>query len=198
MAEIRSGTLTWLHITDKKTGDILGESIDIRHVDEIQVLNFSIQVTGAIEGDKETDISTKDKWKPDFKHIEVTTVPGYGTSDLFLAASRGTQFDSITISCRKTGVFVDKAVKDAGRANGDYMQWRFYNCRITDWTYKNDLDVPSETINFFYESVEMIYLEQEVGGVLKYERTASWDRKKNNTREEPAQLPYKNLETGDE
>ena len=203
MAEIRTGTLTWLYIKGKPA--VLGESLDVRHYDEIQVLNFHIEVdTPESATDETTTAKSKNEWKPDFKPITIDTVPGYGSGELFVAAARGTQFDSITISCRKSGVFIEKEIsaKDprAGYANGDYTQWRFYKCRINNWTLKHDLDVPSESITFSYEAVEMIYLEQEMGGTLKYVKSASWDRKANNgkgdSRTEKPELPWINEETG--
>jgi type VI secretion system secreted protein Hcp len=161
-----------------QSGVIKGESQDAVHPNEIQLEGFEYSVANPNKSAGDGD------WKPEFPPIKISVIPSRASPFLLQAAWDGRLFKRLTISCRKMGA------KRTGDANGDYLQWRFHNARVVDFQHKYDDDTPSESVEFTYQTVEMIYIQQGQTGALEETFQRGWMVGKN-TEFPGLTLPYK-------
>jgi type VI secretion system secreted protein Hcp len=180
MADNITATYVYMLLESAQSGIVKGESLDAAHPNEIQLESFDFGVANPNKSAGDGD------WKPDFPPLKVTVIPSRASPFLFKAACDGALFKRLTISCRKTGA------KKTGEANGDYMQWRFHNVRVVDYQLKVDDDTPDETIEFSYQVVEMVYIQQSATGTLDDMFQRGWMVGKNKEFAELT-LPYKGL-----
>lgn len=173
MAENHGATYMFMCLEGVNGGAVQGEAKDIVHGNEIQLLSFETHVTGS------NAATTEGAWKADFPPVTLGIVISKASPSLWKAACAGTVFKRVTISCRKHG---------ASKANPDYMQWRFSDVQVVDYSLKVEDDKPVETIQISYQVVEVFYARQEQDGMLKDPVKRSWSLDEN--KEAPITLPY--------
>jgi len=173
-----AATFVYMFLESAQSGVVKGESMDAMHPNEIQLLSFDVGVANPNKSAGDGD------WKPDFPPLKVSVIPSRASPFMFKAACEGTLFKRLTISCRKSG-----AAK-TGQANGDYMQWRFHNVRVVDYQHKCEDDTPKEDVEFSYQVVEMVYIQQAQSGALDEMFQRGWMVGKNKEFAELT-LPYK-------
>jgi type VI secretion system Hcp family effector len=175
MPEIAAGTSMYLHIEGTNGGMVKGESRDAVHVNEIQLQSFDVHVSADKTGGEGA-------WRSQPSPVNITVVTGRSSPTLFLAACAGTVYKRFTISCHKIG---------AGKDNGDYLQWRFSDVQVVDYSLKMEEDKPTETIQISYHIVEMYYARQDHDGVLKDPVNRAWDMSNFEAAKIAAPLPFK-------
>ena len=169
MPEIATGTSMYLHIEGTNGGTVPGESRDSVHMNEIQLQSFEVHISADKSGGEGA-------WRPTFSPITISVVTGRSSPSLFKAICSGSVYKRFTIGCHKQG---------AGRGSsetisrGDYLQWRFCDVQIVDYSMKVEEDKPTETIQISYQIVEMFYARQDNHGALTDPVTRTWSLDEN-------------------
>jgi type VI secretion system Hcp family effector len=164
----------FLFIEGTNGSPVPGESKDSVHNGEVQVYSYGLGCSGGsgASGDK--------LWKPDFQPVTMTIGVGRASPFLAKAAWTGEVFKRMTISLRKPGATAE---------DGDYLQWRFGTVQVTGYTHSLAGEVPQETIEISYQSIEMFYSRQGHKGSLKDNMVRAFSLDENKTVE--STLPYK-------
>jgi type VI secretion system secreted protein Hcp len=151
-----------------KIGDIKGETTDVEHKDEIDVLSYSWGVTQtgtmAFGGGGGAG-------KAQFSDFSFTTNTSKASPSLFLACASGQHIKEATISVRKAG----------GDQREDYLILKMTDVLVSSYNASGSsgADRPTESISMAYGKIEFTYKEQKDDGSLGGDVSAGWDLKAN-------------------
>lgn len=151
-----------------KIGDIKGESLDSKHVGEIDVMSFSWGLTqsgtlafggGAGAG------------KAQFSDFSFTTNVSKASPTLFLACASGEHIKDAQLSVRRSGENVG--------SQEDYLIVKMNDVIISSYQTSGGGDRPTESVSMAFAKIEYSYRPQKPDGSLDAPVTAGWDLKLN-------------------
>ena len=137
-----------------KIGDIKGESVDVKHKDEIEVLSFSWGVTntGSIGGGGGGGAG-----RATFKDLSILHNVDKATPRLLEACATGRHLKDATITQRK-----------AGRGQPEYLIIKMNDVIITGVTLSDTSgEAGSETVTLAFAKVDLEYKPQRADGSLE-------------------------------
>jgi type VI secretion system secreted protein Hcp len=136
-----------------KLGNIKGESTDVKHKDEIEVLSFSWGVTnsGAITG------GGGGAGRATFQDLSIVHHIDKASPQLLQACATGMHLKDATITHRK-----------AGKGQGEYLIVKMNDVIITGVVHGGTANDPpgSETVSLVFAKVDFEYRPQKADGAL--------------------------------
>jgi type VI secretion system secreted protein Hcp len=136
-----------------KIGDIKGESLDVKHKDEIEVLSFSWGVTNA---GSPSFRSGAGAGKATFQDLSIVHRIDKATPLLLQACATGTHLKEATITHRK-----------AGKGQQEFLIVKMNDIIITGVAHSGSTDQSAaETVSLAFAKVELEYRPQKVDGSL--------------------------------
>ena len=146
-----------------KLDGIPGESTDLKHKDEIELVSFSWGLTqsGSVGGGEGAG-------RGQFKSLEFVMRVSKASPQLFLACASGKHIKEATLSARR-----------AAKATLEYLKIKFTDILVTSYAQAGDDEVPHETVAFDFARIELAYTPQQAEGAAAGAIEVGWDLKKN-------------------
>jgi type VI secretion system secreted protein Hcp len=149
-----------------KLDDCPGESKDDKHPGEIEVLSFSWGASQAGSGALGGGIGTT---KVTMHDVSCTTYLGKHGPKLQQKCFDGSHIPKGVLTCRK-----------AGEKPLEYLTYTFEKLMVTSYQIQHSGDsVPIENWTLCFETVKVLYKEQDDKGGMKSQVPAGWDLKAN-------------------
>ena len=149
-----------------KLGDIMGESLDDKHKDEIEVLSWSWGVTNAAPASTGTGAGAG---KPKFQDFSFTHKIDKASPVLMQACATGVHLKEATITHRK-----------AGKGQQEFLIIKMNDVIVTALTDGDSSDGgSSETVSLAFAKVDVEYKPQKADGSLDAGLHFKYDLKAN-------------------
>jgi type VI secretion system secreted protein Hcp len=149
-----------------KLGDIKGESLDLKHKDEIEVLSYSwgvANVTPAVPG------GGGGAGKATFQNISIVHNVDKASPSLLQACATGLRLKEATITHRK-----------AGKTQQEYLIIKMNDVIVTGVTHSGPSDQTlSETVNLTFAKVDFTYRAQKPDGSSDLDQHFKFDLQAN-------------------
>ena len=143
----------FLKIVGTKSGKIKGESQDVKHLGEIEILTYSWDVEQPISKHSGGLASGKREHGPFIVTFKTQTA----SPQLINCVCSGEHLKEVTLTCRK-----------AGKEQQEYLTWKLGTVLIAKYEtfYLDDDIVPYDRVTFAFRRIEVEYKEQKPDGTL--------------------------------
>ncbi|MDE1818660.1 MAG: type VI secretion system tube protein Hcp [Thaumarchaeota archaeon] len=156
-----STTDTFLTIYNTDGTTIDGESTDSKHPNAIEILSYGFSTENAISIGSGTSGAGAGKEK--FNEFTITKKFDKTSPILFTDQAMGTHFDKVVLTVRKAG------------GTQDFLTITLGTVFVSEITHVSNGDYPTETISFFYGTLQEDYKPQNPDGTLGSNAHAFWN-----------------------
>jgi type VI secretion system secreted protein Hcp len=150
-----------------KVDGIPGESVDAKHVGEIDVLGFSWGVNQQTASSSGGGAASG---RAIFEDLIVVARTSKASPLLWLACAAGQHIKTAVLTCRRTAV----------KVQSEFLKITLSDITITSYDVDGtDEEVPTDQVALGFGKVEMTYTSVDATGKLKPAVRAAWDLKAN-------------------
>jgi type VI secretion system secreted protein Hcp len=149
-----------------KLDGIVGESVDSKHKEQIELVSFS---WGATQTGRGPGGGGGGAGKAQIKEFEFLMRVNKASPQVFLALVSGRHLKEASLS----------VTRGAAKAAFDWLKIKFTDVLITSYEQAGDEDPPHELVAFDFARVEMTVTPQTAKGGPGTPVTVGWDLKKN-------------------
>ena len=146
-----------------KIDGIPGESRDVKHKDEIDLVSFSWGVAQS-GGGPGVGVGAG-AGRPRFSGFQFVMKLNKASPQLFLACASGKHIKEANLSVRGAG----------GKAQLEYLKIKFTDVLVSSFEESGGGDRPEESVSFNFGKIEVDYSPQQETGAAGGAISASWD-----------------------